>query len=95
MPHYTVICYVVGVLLYGPPGTGKTLLAKAVATECSLNFLRCVSGLVSTVKAKYISFLCILYIFLRSELLNDHFYIARSKGMPVLSVQISLKHDDL
>ena len=29
-----------GVLLYGPPGTGKTLLAKAVATECSLNFLR-------------------------------------------------------
>ena len=31
-----------GILLYGPPGTGKTLLAKAVATECSLNFLRCV-----------------------------------------------------
>jgi hypothetical protein len=28
-----------GVLLYGPPGTGKTLLAKAVATECRLNFL--------------------------------------------------------
>ncbi|KAF7077912.1 hypothetical protein CFC21_082408 [Triticum aestivum] len=28
-----------GVLLYGPPGTGKTLLVKAVATECSLNFL--------------------------------------------------------
>lgn len=27
-----------GVLLYGPPGTGKTLLAKAVATEFSLNF---------------------------------------------------------
>ena len=30
---------VTGVLFYGPPGTGKTLLAKAVATECSLNFL--------------------------------------------------------
>ncbi|KAK9789367.1 hypothetical protein WJX73_003724 [Symbiochloris irregularis] len=28
-----------GILLYGPPGTGKTLMAKAVATECSINFL--------------------------------------------------------
>lgn len=28
-----------GVLLYGPPGTGKTLLAKAIANECSANFL--------------------------------------------------------
>ena len=27
-----------GVLFYGPPGTGKTLLAKAIATEFSLNF---------------------------------------------------------
>lgn len=28
-----------GILLHGPPGTGKTLLAKAIATECSLNFI--------------------------------------------------------
>lgn len=28
-----------GVLFYGPPGTGKTLLAKAVANECSANFI--------------------------------------------------------
>ncbi|SPN97786.1 probable peroxin-6 [Cephalotrichum gorgonifer] len=28
-----------GILFYGPPGTGKTLLAKAIATEYSLNFL--------------------------------------------------------
>ncbi|ESN98890.1 hypothetical protein HELRODRAFT_162356 [Helobdella robusta] len=28
-----------GILLFGPPGTGKTLMAKAIANECSLNFL--------------------------------------------------------
>lgn len=28
-----------GVLLYGPPGCSKTLMAKAVATETSMNFL--------------------------------------------------------
>lgn len=28
-----------GILLYGPPGCCKTLIARAIATECSLNFM--------------------------------------------------------
>ncbi|KAH9422186.1 peroxisomal assembly protein [Dermatophagoides pteronyssinus] len=28
-----------GILLHGPPGTGKTLLAKAVASQCCVNFI--------------------------------------------------------
>ena len=29
-----------GVLLYGPPGTGKTLIARAIASETELHFIR-------------------------------------------------------
>uniref|UniRef100_A0A452XFK6 AAA+ ATPase domain-containing protein n=1 Tax=Aegilops tauschii subsp. strangulata TaxID=200361 RepID=A0A452XFK6_AEGTS len=40
-----------GVLLYGPPGTGKTLLARALASNIDVNFIKVVS---SAVIGKYI-----------------------------------------
>eukprot|EP00033_Pygsuia_biforma_P002746 GCRY01003030.1.p1 GENE.GCRY01003030.1~~GCRY01003030.1.p1 ORF type:complete len:392 (+),score=90.45 GCRY01003030.1:176-1351(+) len=40
-----------GVLLYGPPGTGKTLLARAMASNMEVNFLKVVA---SAIVDKYI-----------------------------------------
>ncbi|VAI81661.1 unnamed protein product [Triticum turgidum subsp. durum] len=40
-----------GVLFYGPPGTGKTLLARALASNIDVNFIKVVS---SAVIGKYI-----------------------------------------
>jgi len=40
-----------GCLLFGPPGTGKTLLARAVASQLEINFLKVVS---SAIVDKYI-----------------------------------------
>ncbi|XP_055949276.1 ribosome biogenesis protein SPATA5-like isoform X2 [Argiope bruennichi] len=40
-----------GILLYGPPGCSKTMIAKALATECNLNFI---SKNVSDIHNKYV-----------------------------------------
>lgn len=37
--RYVSLCDFLLKKYQGPPGTGKTLLAKAIATECSLNFI--------------------------------------------------------
>jgi SpoVK/Ycf46/Vps4 family AAA+-type ATPase len=36
---FPLFAFRTGMLLYGPPGTGKTLMAKAIATECRVNFM--------------------------------------------------------
>lgn len=33
-----------GILFYGPPGTGKTLLARALANEAEVSFIKIVAS---------------------------------------------------
>ncbi|KAG8181458.1 hypothetical protein JTE90_017520 [Oedothorax gibbosus] len=58
-----------GVLLFGPPGCSKTMIAKALATECNLNFI---SKNVSDIQNKYVG---------ESEkAVHDLFQLAREKA---------------
>lgn len=66
------MCCYTGILFYGPPGTGKTLLAKAIATECSLNFLRYVFYTTSTLWSS--SWFFIFIDFIRRPWLIEYFF---------------------